>query len=91
MKKQEKKTKKYSIKFHIFSTMIALTLIMLVILWLFEAIFMTTAFKVAKENDVERAASLVAENFDSGDIDSLISKVSTEYDVCIKVINNSGN
>ena len=68
-----------------------LTVLLLAMLWVFELAFLSSAFKYAKESDVDRASNLIADNFESEDIHSLISKVSVEYDLCIKVINmNTG-
>ena len=62
---------------------------MLVILWSLQAVFSDFVFKIAKENDVDRASNLVTDNFETGDLESLISQVAVEYELCIKVINFS--
>lgn len=85
--------KKYnlSIKFYIFSTMIALTILMIGILWAFQGIFLNTVFKLTKERDLERASGIIVDNFNSNDVSSLMSQVSIEYNLCAMVINmNNG-
>ena len=85
MSTRNKKRPHFSIKFHILSTMIALTVIMLAILWALQGIFFDTIFKLTKESDVRRASGLISENIESNDIASLISKVAVEYNICLKV------
>lgn len=92
MKKFKRKSADFSIKFHIFSTMIVLTIMMLVMIWTLQSMFLNSAFKLAKESDIKRASSLITDNFDSGNVSPLISQVSIEYDICVKVINlNTGS
>ncbi|MBE6674436.1 MAG: HAMP domain-containing histidine kinase [Ruminococcaceae bacterium] len=76
-----------SIKFHIFSTMLALTFIMLGIIWAFQGFFMDSVFKLTKESDVKRSSSLIAENINNSEVATLIEKVCVEYDVCASVLN----
>ena len=80
----------FSIKFHIFATMMALTVIMLSILWAFQGLFLDIAFKLTKESDAKRAANLIAENIDSSDVAVLIDRVCIEYDICAKIVDWSG-
>lgn len=87
MKKFKRKSADFSIKFHIFSTMMLLTVMMLVIIWTFQGIFLNSVFRFAKERDINRASNLIADNFDSGNVTPLISQVSIEYDICAKVVN----
>lgn len=89
MSTEKKDRRPLSIKFHIFSTMIALTIIMIAILWSFQAVFSDFVFKIAKENDIDRASNLITDNFETDDLDSLISQVAVEYGLCVKVINFS--
>lgn len=89
MKKSTRKAPNLSIRFHILSTMIFLAVIMLVILWAFQGIFSDWIFKVTKERDIDRASNLIHDNFDSPEISSLISQVSIEYNLCIKVFDTA--
>ena len=86
-----KDKKRFSIKFHIFSSVAALSLALLLILWIFPAIFLNVAFKVAKESDIKRASNLIADNIDQEDISSLIIQVSREYELCTMIVNASNN
>lgn len=85
MKKLNGKRKGLSIRFHIFATMLVLTIAMLAVLWVFQSVLSGWVFKFTKEREIERASNLIYENFDSPEISSLISQVSIEYNLCIKV------
>lgn len=85
MAEKKRKLPHFSIKFHIFSTMIALTLIMIAVLWIFQGFFLNTAFKLTKESDVERAAKLISENIESNNAATLISQVAVGYNICVRV------
>lgn len=87
MKKFKRKSADFPIKFHIFSTMMVLTIMMLVLIWGLQGMFLNSVFKIAKESDLKRASNLITDNFDSGNVTPLISQISIEYDICAKVIN----
>lgn len=80
----------HSIRFHIFSGIAILVASLLLVLWLFHAIFLDTAFKSAREADIRRASSLISDNIDSNDIGSLIEQVSNEYQLCLSVVSVKG-
>ena len=86
-KSQNKKQRKtHSIRFHIFLGVAALSVSLILVLWVFHAIFLDVAFKSARESDIKRASSLISENIDSKDIASLIDQVSNEYELCLGVV-----
>lgn len=85
-KKEEKRRRVLSIKFHIFSSMIFLTIVMIAMLWIFQGVFTNTIFKIGKTRDLSRASKLIAENIENKEIDSLIKQMSVEYNLCTTVI-----
>ncbi len=88
VKSRKKRTR--SIRFHIFSGVAILAISLLLVLWVFHAIFLDAAFKSARESDIKRASSLISENIDSQDIASLIEQVSKEYQLCLGVVMVNG-
>lgn len=86
MRKEKAKRKSFSIRFYIFSTIAVLTLSSLAVLWIFHSIFISSAFKMAKESDIGRASNLIADNIDEGDISPLIAQVANEYELCAAII-----
>lgn len=88
---KKREGRNHSIRFYIIAIISFLTVITISALWIFQGIFLNSAFMLAKKSDVERASSLIADNYNSEDISSLISQVCAEYDICVKTINmNTG-
>ncbi|MBO5313282.1 MAG: HAMP domain-containing protein [Clostridia bacterium] len=85
MNNKKKEKRSFSIKAHIFSTILGLTAVMLTVLWVLQGVFLNSIFKLSKESDIRRATNLIADNIESEDISSLISQVAVEYDLCVKV------
>ena len=81
--------KRHSIRFQIFAAVAVLTLSLLLVLWVFHAIFLSTAFKMVREADINRAASLISDNVDGNDMSKLIEQVSLEYTLCVLVVDIS--
>ena len=75
-----------SIRFYIFASVAVLTLSLLIVLWAFHSIFLSAAYKAAKESDINRAAGLIADNVEMEEIGSLINQVSKEYELCASVV-----
>lgn len=85
MKKDRENKRAFSIRFHIFSVIATLTAILIAILWGCHSLFLNTAYKAAKESDINRAANLIADNISSDEIQSLISQVAIEYELCVAI------
>ncbi len=85
MKKEKENQKSHSIRFHIFSVIAVLSVILVAVLWFFHVLLLNVAYKVAKESDINRAANLLTENIDSAEISSLISQVAIEYELCVLI------
>jgi len=78
--------KRRSIRFYIFASIAVLTLSLLLVLWAFHEMLLDSAYRSAKESDVNRAASLISDNIESKEIASLIEQISKEYELCVSVI-----
>lgn len=79
------KKQRISINLQIFISMIALTLFIIMLIWAFQMLFLTTIFKSVKESSIEKASVDIAENIHSEDLESYIAKKSEEYDVSTSV------
>ncbi len=84
MSKKNKKTK-LSINYQIFISMMALTLVLILLVWIFQMGFIKLIFQTVKENTIEKASNDVSESFDVNNIEEYVSKKSTEYDIPIAV------
>ena len=82
------KRKSLSIKGNIFISIFALTILLLGALWILQAVFFDALFETARKQDVERASSLIVNSVNHEDsIDDFVNQVSSEYDVCVRVLN----
>lgn len=92
--KKEKKT--VSIRSRLIFAFIAFTVIVLVLLWLCETVFMGDIYRALKLRAVDRcadsAAEYIVDGFDTGALDEKMSDLSRRYGMCISVygITDSG-
>jgi len=80
-----------SMKWRIFGYLLGFALIMVVILWFFQIIYLDDFYKKIKTNQIEDAANSIVENIDNEDISTLIQRIAQRYDSCVSVINIDGD
>ena len=73
----------------IFSSMLVFTIIVLVLLWIFQIVFLDDLYKGIKISNVNTAARELAENINSGDLKSIVRDYAVKYDTCITVWDSS--
>ena len=88
---KEKKKFCFSIRSSIVISMSVLVLVMLGILWLTQTVFLSHIYKYTKESETKHASSIIIDNIDSENLESLVKKISTEYGVCAEVIKYQSN
>lgn len=91
MKEKESKKRRLSIKSSIFISMALLVVVMLTILWLTQSVFLSHIYRYTKKNETDRAASIIVDNINNENLNSLIEKISSEYDLCAEVIRYPGD
>ncbi|MBQ2881666.1 MAG: HAMP domain-containing histidine kinase [Clostridia bacterium] len=80
---------KVSIQWKIFGYLLCFCVVLLVLLWLFQTVFLEAFYRYIKVQQVESAAKTVMSQMKGGlakDLDS----VSEKFDVCIEVLNSDG-
>ena len=91
--KAEKKQRK--IKFHtsfrmrLFISFIALILLLLTILWVFQTMFINSFYKRVKVFETDEAANTIADYIDSANLSSLAAAQSVKKDVTITVLDEN--
>ena len=83
--KDKRKRTKLSINLQIFISMIALTLLIIVLIWAFQMIFTKAIFKTVKERAVDKAATDIIEHANDKNWESYISQKTSEYDVSASI------
>ncbi len=84
MKKENKKFR-LSINLQIFISMIALTLVIILLIWSFQMLFLKVVFKTVKERAVEKASTDIVEHVDHENWESYIESKTANYDVSASV------
>lgn len=84
------KHKKLSIKWKIFLYMLCFMGILLLILWLFQTVYLDTFYKKIKTNELESALSHVETMSVDEDFSQAVETIAESYDVCILVTDFEG-
>ncbi len=84
-----KKSKFGSMGAKIFIAMLSLILLMLLILWLTQTVFLSTFYEYVKKYAAFNASNNIAENIDNKDISSLAANLADYHNACIKIVNAS--
>lgn len=80
------KRNKLSIKWNIFAYLIVFTLILLVILWFFQIVFLDRFYETIKTNNVKSAAQEVASHIDKDDLDETIETLNNENYISVRIV-----
>lgn len=82
---------KISVKWSLFITLAAFASLVLVLLWLFQVVFLESFYKTIRVYDVKTSAAAIAAKIDSADIDSLMETDARDNNVSIVVADLQGN
>ncbi|MDM8312525.1 Signal transduction histidine kinase [Clostridium cadaveris] len=84
------KSREISIKWKIFGYLAAFVAILLVLLWLFQIVFLESFYKSIKSKKIKSYGDLIEKNIDNEDLQSLLDRISNQNDVCIRVMDSKG-
>lgn len=84
------KSKEISIKWKIFSYLAAFVAILLVLLWLFQIVFLESFYKSIKSKKIKSYGDMIEKNIDNEDLERLLDRISHQNDVCIRIIDAKG-
>ncbi|MBE5780727.1 MAG: HAMP domain-containing histidine kinase [Clostridiales bacterium] len=84
------KGKSVSIKWRIFGYFLLFSLIMLLLLWLFQTVFLEAFYKSSKMAEVQECSNAIAANAENEELPSLIERMAQQYEVCIRVVDETG-
>ncbi|GAA0077770.1 hypothetical protein UT300005_21480 [Clostridium sp. CTA-5] len=84
------KLNKLSIKWKIFIYLIGFCSALLILLWLFQVVFLERFYKIVKINSIKSNANTIIKNLDNDDIDLLIKSISQNDDMCIEIFSEYG-
>lgn len=89
------KHEKISIKWKVFIYLLSFTGLLLILLWLFQTVYLDVFYKTVKRNDLDNAMEDVVsilqdEENDDDEIMDALDSISDSYDISIDVANKSG-
>ncbi|NLO38086.1 MAG: HAMP domain-containing histidine kinase, partial [Ruminiclostridium sp.] len=74
---------KLKLKWKIFIFMLAFCSVLLLILWLFQTVFLSDFYKMIRRNDLHEAMALVEENINSTDLREILFQLETDKSVIV--------
>lgn len=77
---------KYRLRWKIFGFLIGFCALLLVILWLFQTVFLNSFYLRIKVNEIKSNASTIAKNIDHKDLTNLIGTISDNSDMFVEIM-----
>jgi signal transduction histidine kinase len=78
---------KIKLKWRVFGYLLGFSALLLVVLWLFQTIFLNEMYRITRMWEIEKAVSIVRKNIDSPDLDDIIVDLYVEKEIYIKATN----
>lgn len=84
--------RKFSIKWKVFLYMLIFAVLLIVLLWFFQIIYLEKFYKIIKGYEVEHVLSDLSSTINDNDESNLekLGDMSLKYDLCIEVVNSEG-
>lgn len=83
--------KNISIKWKIFIYLLGFCSALLVLLWLFQVVFLEGFYKSIKTHEIESSAVSIEQNINNKNLAGLVERISASNDVCIEILDADGN
>ncbi len=78
---------KIKLKWRVFGYLLGFSALLLVVLWLFQTMFLNEMYRITRMWEIERAVSIVRKNIDSPELDDIIVDLYVEKEIYIKATN----
>lgn len=85
------KLDRFSIKWRIFSYLLIFMAIPLVIIWLFQIVFLESFYTNIKKQDIINSVDTIAENIDSEELNTLVDGLVLRNDLMVGICDSEGN
>lgn len=86
----KKKISQISIKWKIFLFLLGFCGLLLILLWLFQVVFLTNFYKSIKINEIKKTANTIETHINEENINDIITTLSENNEICIEVLSSSG-
>lgn len=81
---------KLRLKWKIFAFLLGFCALLLIILWLFQMVFLDSFYRSIKVMETKNNAKTIINNIDNENLSDLITSISQNSDVCIEVVSANG-
>lgn len=85
------KHKKISMKWKCFMYLLVFTLVLLVVLWLFQIVYLGVFYKQIKKGELKSAMNNLISSMQTEDYDQAVQAISESYDISVMVFDKEGN
>lgn len=80
-----------SVKWKLFLYFTLFSCVILVLLWLFQTVFLDSFYKTIKKHEVHKYTQVIEKNIDSDTIESFLQSLSQENGLCVLVLDSEGS
>ena len=81
---------KLRLKWKIFAFLLGFSVLLLVVLWLFQTVFLDTFYKKIKVTEIRRNAAVIINNIESENISEIISNISDNNNITVNITDLNG-
>ncbi|MDY6329209.1 MAG: HAMP domain-containing sensor histidine kinase [Lachnospiraceae bacterium] len=85
------KSEKISIKWKIFIYLLSFLGILLILLWLFQTVYLDKFYKRIKEKELKNATDNILSVINDEDLETAINTIADRYDICVLIADADGN
>ena len=85
------KNRRLGIKWNLFLSFVLFSAALLVLLWLFQIVFLDDFYKSIKTSTIKSTAQTIAGNIENEDLQTLLDRLAQSNDVSIRIVNESGS
>ncbi|MDY2606623.1 MAG: sensor histidine kinase, partial [Lachnospiraceae bacterium] len=79
------KSEKISIKWKIFIYLLSFLGILLILLWLFQTVYLDKFYKRIKEKELKNATENILSVINDEDLETAINTIADRYDICVLI------
>ncbi len=80
-----------SVRFKVSAIFVSIVSVMIILLWLFQIVFLDDFYKVIKTNSVRSCASSIASNIDNKELNTLVYEIAQRNFVNVRVVKHTKN
>ena len=84
------KSEKISIKWKIFLYLLSFIGILLLLLWVFQTVYLDEFYKIIKKNDLNHAKENILSVIDDENLETAVETIAERYDICVLITDTEG-